>query len=229
MHRYKYISEPFANNLLNGELLFRSLSYFINYERTDPRSDPMDGTKMYRPKEGLVINTVQPARGSFIYYGGSMVASIKRPDEIFVMCLSNSLSNNLALKFNVKGCVEILSAHRFEQLATNAIKTSFPGAVCLGRNVKYYALSEEMGIDWSSPEHVLFRKRSEYYSSEREFRLAFGTKDALAFEPSAANMELKFYHPNHPEPESPAPMLGPFSQHIIKIGDIRKICRVHAF
>ena len=56
-HRlYKYFSDrKWANAFLDGEILFRSLSYFRDYEDKNVRGDEKEGTAVYRPKEGLVI------------------------------------------------------------------------------------------------------------------------------------------------------------------------------
>lgn len=50
---YKYFSDrKWADAFLDGEILFRSLSYFRDYEDKNVRGDEKEGTAVYRPKEG---------------------------------------------------------------------------------------------------------------------------------------------------------------------------------
>ncbi len=57
-HRlYKYFSErKWADAFLEGNLLFRSLAYYRDYEDAEIRGDYNEGTMLYRPVEGLVVN-----------------------------------------------------------------------------------------------------------------------------------------------------------------------------
>ena len=58
---YKYFSErKWAEAFINGEVLFRSLSYFRDYEDNSVREDHNEGTSIYRPEGGLIVN--KPSR-----------------------------------------------------------------------------------------------------------------------------------------------------------------------
>ncbi len=56
---YKYFSErKWAEAFINGEVLFRSLSYFRDYEDNNVREDQNEGTSIFRPEGGLIINNL---------------------------------------------------------------------------------------------------------------------------------------------------------------------------
>jgi hypothetical protein len=56
---YKYYDNcGWAEAFLDGELLFRSLSYFRDYEDESVRRDPNEGASIFRPEDGLVINNL---------------------------------------------------------------------------------------------------------------------------------------------------------------------------
>jgi len=57
-HRlYKYFSErKWTDAFLEGNLLFRPLAYYRDYEDAEIRGDYNEGTMLYRPAEGLVVN-----------------------------------------------------------------------------------------------------------------------------------------------------------------------------
>ena len=54
---YKYYSDrKWAEAFLDGELLFRSLSYFRDYEDKKVRGDQNEGTAIFRPEGGLIVH-----------------------------------------------------------------------------------------------------------------------------------------------------------------------------
>jgi hypothetical protein len=59
---YKYYTERrWADEFLDGKLLFRSLSYFRDIEDKNVREDQNEGNAIYRPTSGLVP-TITEAR-----------------------------------------------------------------------------------------------------------------------------------------------------------------------
>jgi hypothetical protein len=59
---FKYFSErKWADAFLDGQVLFRSLSYFRDYEDGNIRGDCKEGTATFRPPAGLVINNLSVA------------------------------------------------------------------------------------------------------------------------------------------------------------------------
>lgn len=60
---YKYLPEQFVRPLLcEGAVLFRALSYFRDYEDAQVRGDEFEGTKLYRPTNGLEVTLVETQR-----------------------------------------------------------------------------------------------------------------------------------------------------------------------
>src|SRR5271165_6782063 len=51
-----YADRRWAEAFLSGKLLFRSLAYFRDFEDKDIRRDQNEGTAVYRPEGGLIIN-----------------------------------------------------------------------------------------------------------------------------------------------------------------------------
>ena len=54
---FKYYAERrWAEALMDGDLLFRSLAYFRDYEDEETRGDRNEGSAVFRPLGGLVLN-----------------------------------------------------------------------------------------------------------------------------------------------------------------------------
>lgn len=61
---YKYVPKIYAERFLaKGEVLFRSLSYFLACEH-DERGDDTEGIRVYEPARGLEITKQTGERGS---------------------------------------------------------------------------------------------------------------------------------------------------------------------
>lgn len=112
-HRfYKYFDEKkWAEAFLDGNLLFRSLAYFRDYEDAEIRGDYHEGTMLYRPTEGLVINNKTQGK-TFTLPGWTLESEVKG-GEIFVYCLSRSLNDVMREKFRAAACVEIRDINTF--------------------------------------------------------------------------------------------------------------------
>ena len=105
---YKYFSErKWAEAFINGEVLFRSLSYFRDYEDNNVREDQNEGRAIYRPEGGLIVNN--QTQGTTFILPGHAVESAAKQEEIFVFCLSRSLNDELRERFKAVLCVEILN------------------------------------------------------------------------------------------------------------------------
>src|SRR4051794_38632535 len=120
-HLYKYFSDQrWADAFLDGQLLFRSLSYFRDYEEQDVRSDGNEGKSISRPEGGLVgYNHTQRRR--FVLPNHTFV-SHANAEQIFVYCLSGSSSQELWQRFNAAACIEIRNIARF----CNTIEAAVP-------------------------------------------------------------------------------------------------------
>ncbi|MAE01489.1 MAG: hypothetical protein CMK66_02730 [Pseudoalteromonas sp.] len=59
MKLYKYLPREYLDSVLNdGAFLFRSLSYFQDYEDSEIRGDKFEGINKYNGKDGLEINNL---------------------------------------------------------------------------------------------------------------------------------------------------------------------------
>lgn len=105
---YKYFSDlKWANAFLDGEILFRSLSYFRDYEDKNVRGDQNEGVAVFRPQRGLIVTN--QTQGTTFTLPDHAFESAANQEEIFVFCASRSLSNELRERFEAVACVEILN------------------------------------------------------------------------------------------------------------------------
>jgi hypothetical protein len=72
--RYKYCSEvEYAEMLLRGEMYCRTLAYFRDFEDAAARQiigDEYEGTRIYRPADGLQINNQTQGTSGTLQMGG---------------------------------------------------------------------------------------------------------------------------------------------------------------
>lgn len=177
-HRlYKYYSEQkWADAFLDGEILFRALSYFREIEDSNIRGDQTEGVSRYRPDGGLVgYNHTQ--RRSFVLPHHAFESSAKA-DEIFVFCTSTRLDETLWTGFEATACVEILNIGAFCQ----RLKAALPrNATFFARRVKYYDASKPPEERWALPDLIATSKITDY-AWQSEYRFVFSLTDALGFE-----------------------------------------------
>src|SRR5947209_12943629 len=89
---FKYYSESrWAEAFLDGDLLFRSLAYFRDYEDNETRGDRSEGSAVFRPAAGLVVNN-QTQGETFTLPRHALVSRAKQ-EEIFVFCVSRSMTD----------------------------------------------------------------------------------------------------------------------------------------
>ena len=102
---FKYLPSKYLEAFVNrGELLFRSLSYFRNYEELQVRGDRQEGKRLFNPTQGLEITKAET--GEKLLLPWSFEASVKERD-IYVFCLSLNRTLELAKEFNTDACIEI--------------------------------------------------------------------------------------------------------------------------
>lgn len=98
---FRYLSLEYAEAFVKkGEMLFRALSYFRDYEDDGVRADEYEGTLVHLPKEGLKARLVATGAEVLINY---TFESSAREDEIFVYCMSTECSSLLASRFKTVG------------------------------------------------------------------------------------------------------------------------------
>lgn len=219
---YKYFSEErWADAFLKGEMLFRSLSYFRDYEDMNVREDQYEGTTVFQPPNGLIMNIEGQTEACLL--PRYAFRSTTKQDEIFVFCLSRSLSEDLWQRFNAVTCVEISNVPTFCQRIEAALPTTakFPtlsNRSRIGHRVQYYETADPPRSRWALPDMIAISKQKGY-AWQDEFRLVFSLTDALEFE------NINPCITNSVEREPPKPAAAEHYCHTITVGDLSDICR----
>jgi len=204
-----------------GEVLFRALSYFRDYEDAQVRGDEFEGTKLYRPKGGLEITLTETQEKRILPHSFESAAN---EDDIFVFCLSTALSPELATQFNANACIEIVNPQRFISGVRSALlrRPSVKDKTLVHGNVRYYAPDEPPIVDWALPEKIAMSKLNLCsYSAQNEYRLAFAVNGAFKVE----NTRLRLVTPG--ERRHPRSVGHP--ERLLKLGNLSKLCKVHPF
>ena len=170
---YKYISEKYlARFVNNGEVLFSSLSFFQRHEDATVRGDPYEGTRVFRPADGLTVTKV---RTSETFQLPMAFEATAQTDHIFIFCASMRLDLALAQEFQVDACVEIVDLTAFVSRIRSALsrrpRVKLPKTL-LHQAVTYYDRSTPPIVDWALPEKIAFSKPM-HYSHQEEYRFAF--------------------------------------------------------
>ncbi len=222
---YKYFSErKWAEAFINGEVLFRSLSYFRDYEDNNVREDQNEGTSIFRPEGGLIINNL--TQGTTFTLQEHAFESAAKQEEIFIFCVSRSLTDELRERFKAVACVEILNIRAFCNRIETALlpsKAKFPGhpgRKRIGQSVEYYQETEAGNPRWALPDMIATSKLDKY-AWQDEFRLVFSLTDALEFE----NVAICLKQGNARKSGNPAE----HHCYALSVGTLHDICRLHEF
>jgi len=221
---YKYYSErKWANAFLDGEVLFRSLSYFRDLEDNNVREDQNEGTAIFRPEGGLIVNNL--TQGKTFTLPGHAFESAANQQEIFVFCASRLLSDELREKFRAVVCVEILDIGKFCDRIEAALpaRATFPGPTGrtrIGQRVEYYQETEGGNRRWALPD-VIATSKLDSYSWQDEFRLVFSLTDALGFE----KVDVRLVHGD----SRTTPTQAEHHCYPVKARSLHDICRLHEF
>lgn len=138
---------------MDGDVRFKSLSYYHRIEDGAVRGDENEGSVCTQPEAGLVLHNHTQGYTQVIP-AGAFRANAKS-DEIFILCASNSMKNDLRVRFEAECCVEIL------KVATLCarIEAKLPtGSTFMARAVSYYSKNDEIGIRWAFPEQDRIRE-----------------------------------------------------------------------
>lgn len=220
MKLYKYLPSQYLDFLLtNGSFLFRSLSYFQDYEDDLIRGDEYEGILKHTKPEGLKINNLTTSES---FNAPWQFESEVDSENIFIFCVSNKLSRELAQEFKADVCVEFTNAaHIISKLrsAVSIRKKIKPNRLFHGE-VKYYSEEEAPGIKWAFPNQIAMRKLN-WFSSQEEYRFMFSLNSALEFNKTAQRIRIG--------EKTKAKRTEPYPEHILKIGNIKKWCMVHYF
>lgn len=213
---YKYYDRrEWAEALLDGKLLFHSLAFFRDYEDKNGRGDRNEGTSIFRPDGGLIINN--ETQGKTIKLPDHAFTSAANPEEIFVFSTSRSPSDRLREDLKAVACVEIMKVGSF----CGRIKAALPpNATFRGRRVVYYHESESCNPRWALPEEIAVSKLDSF-AWQDEYRFIFCLTDAFGFEKVA----LRFVH----DKASSTPNPTEHHAYVVEARSLRDICRLHEF
>lgn len=217
---YKYLPKKYLDSFLReGVFLFRSLSYFQDYEDSQIRGDKYEGVLKHSKKEGIEINNLSSGTkfNSKLAFESRVDA-----DNIFIFCTSLTKSVELANEFKSDTCVEIYRPEMIISKLHSAItrrKRVKPNKL-FHREVEYYSEEEVPGTTWVFPEKIAMRKLN-FFQNQREYRFLFSLNGAL--EANRTKQKLRIG-----EPERTA-RNHPYLEHKIKIGNISNWCTVYEF
>lgn len=217
---FRYISPNYADAFVRrGEMLFRSLSYYRDYENDGVRSDEFEGTRAHLPIDGLKVTMTGTGEVVSLPY---TFESTAREDDIFVYCLSTTHSKELADKFGTKICIEIHQPRHLLGLIRSAIRRrpSIKNKHLEFGAVKYYAQHKPPIIDWALPEKIALSKPSSF-RWQGEYRVAFAVNDA--FKVGNVHTKLVLASERVKQASTYHPEL------MLKLGNLSKICTLHQF
>lgn len=217
---YKYLPEKYVDAFVHdGAILFRTLSYFRDYEDAQVRGDEFEGTKLYRPSGGLEITLTETGEKRVLPHS---FESTTNEHDIFVFCLSTILSAELAVQFQTSVCVEIATPDKLIAGIRAALlrRPSIKNKMLVHGKVKYYLPEEPPIIDWALPERIALSKL-EIYKAQSEYRFCFAINGAFKVE----NTRLRLVSPG--ERRTLRIMAHP--ERLLKIGSLAKICKIHRF
>ena len=218
---FRYFSEEaYARAFVDkGEIYARPLAYFRAFEDEQVRGDPDDGMLQHAPETGLVL-TKENGEIVELPEGWRFRASAKEND-IFVYCLSQERSKDLAAKFESPFCVEVRDPIRlFGRVASSARLRSRLDRHVYSGAVDYRRLAAAPGVDWALPERVAFIK-PEGWAWQKEHRIVLGLKGAFDVENVECALES-----GEREPGAPAAAAEPL---ILHVGNLSKMTELHRF
>ncbi len=208
-----------AECFLNGEILFRSLSYFQDYESPTNKQaigDRYEGIRAGMPTGGIITTDHNTGKLLSKFETPFEFNALVRAEEIFVFCLSRCFKDELVEDFCSTACVEIFNKSQFFTRLRAALP---PEARLIYGPVHYYDYASEAGLKAlliATPEDIVRAKELSYRKQE-EYRFAFSTTGAL--EVGSRRLCLREFksappHTSHPE------------QHL-RLGDLSDICHLH--
>lgn len=216
---FRYFSEKNAHAFVDkGEILFRTLSYYRDYEGSGVRGDEYEGTLVHLPSNnGLKAKNAETGQEIALPY---RFESTAREDEIFVYCMSTELSQNIAKRFEAEVVVEILEPAKFINLVRSslALRRLIKANELVHQPVRYYEWHEPPIVDWALPERIAMLK-PKIYEWQHEYRFAVPLGDAFRVENVSVNLV--------PLNVKRATRVKPYPQLTLKLGNLSKLCRIH--
>lgn len=173
---YKYLCGCHVQGLVDGQLLFRSLSYFRQVEHAG-RGDIYEGMHVDHPEGGVTITNL--SRGT-VTKGDFAFINRVRPDLIYCLCFSQRLHPHLFDEFSSDSCVEVTDVSEFLRrvaLAVEGLKSP-PDWELMHRPVEYYASNQTVQVNIKEPRNLPFFKLSSF-SQQSEYRLVAAPSSAF--------------------------------------------------
>lgn len=217
LFRYFSSAKDAAAFVEKGEVLFRALSYFRDYEDEGVRADEHEGTLVHRPFRGLEITRVPTEEKVVLPH---KLESTAKEDDIFVYCMSTELSSNIANRFKAEVVVEITEPVKFlaRLRSSLSLRRQLRVNQLVHQEVRYYEWHEPPIVDWALPERIAMRK-PKLFDWQKEYRFAVPKGDAFRVE----NVSVKLVPMDAVRP----PRAKSHPQLILKLGSLAKICRIH--
>lgn len=220
MKLYKYLPREYLDCVLNdGCFLFRSLSYFQDFEDAGIRGDRYEGIQKFSVPDGLEINNLTTNKSNKEDW---IFKSRVDSENIFIFSTSTALDDSLAREFKADVCIEFINPGQIISRLRSAVasrKTIKPNKL-FHENVTYYSEEEAPGINWALPEKIVNRKL-ECFDRQQEYRLSFSLANALEFGNTSQEIEMAS--------QKLSPRSLPYPEKVLKIGNIKKWCVVHEF
>jgi hypothetical protein len=135
--------------------------------------------------------------------------------------VSHSFTDVLRREFNAVACAEILDPRTFIRSWLNALpEAANQEGKHVASKVSYYRPEDVPGNVWALPDLIITTKLKRFQYQD-EYRLAYTTTDALAFENCTYQIiDRKAW---------PAPKCEEHLRQTLELGDLRAICRMHTF
>jgi hypothetical protein len=135
--------------------------------------------------------------------------------------MSHSFNDVLKKEFNAAACAEILDPRAFIRRWLNALpEAAKQEGKHVASRVSYYRPEDLPGNVWALPDLIITTKLKRFQYQD-EYRLAYTTTDALAFE----NCTVQIIH----RKARPAPKPEEHFRQTLELGDLRDICRIRTF
>jgi hypothetical protein len=167
---YKYLPIEFAERFVQqGEVLFRSLSYFRAVEHAE-RGDEAEGIHIDAPDNGMTLET---DNGVCVIGRLRYLRSINQ-ERTFAFCCSTQLDEELFVKFDSDACVVIRDPENFFLKCKIAARHPFSldASGLLHREVSYFTPNREAPLDITNSHNIPFLKHIDF-AEQCEYRAVF--------------------------------------------------------
>lgn len=216
---FRYVPHEFLTDFRSGKLRFGSLSYYQNIEDKS-RRDMKEGQHVDRPGGGVTLRNL--SKGTQVTGDFSFHNKIKRPNRVYCLCFSKSVSKDHLSHFDgAQACIKItdtLEFHRRIQKDLARYNRTKPvdDRGVMANHVYYYKENEPAPLDIKDPYNLPFLK-GHAFVEENEYRFVFGRKNAF-------KLEMQITAPQHNLETEVTQSVGDFAY--LQIGNIEDISQI---